>query len=90
MLGELDLFEGAADEAAAKLAESLAFYTEIGANLDRAACLTALAGVAALRGLTEEAERLFREADELRAGAPLEAPELAVMARFGAASGNRH
>ena len=90
MLGELDLFEGAADEAAAKLAESLALYTEIGANLDRAACLTALAGVAALRGLTEEAERLFREADELRAGAPLEAPELAVMARFGAASGNRH
>jgi predicted ATPase/class 3 adenylate cyclase len=90
MLGELDLFEGDANGAEAKLSESLALYTEIEADVDRAACLTALAGVAALRRLPEEAERLFRQADELRGGAPLEAPELAVISRFRVASGNRH
>ena len=44
MLGELDLFEGDPDGAFAKLGESLELCTEVGADLDRAACLTALGG----------------------------------------------
>jgi len=62
--------------------ESLDLYTQLGATLDRAACLTALGGVAALRGKSDEAARLFAEADELRAGAAPEAPERAVLDRF--------
>ena len=89
MLGELDLFDGAVDTAEERIRESLVIYTDVGSNPDRAASLTALAGVAALRGLADEAERLFTEADELRGGAPLEAPELAVVARFRATSGSR-
>ena len=49
---------------------------------DRAASLTALGGVEALRGRPDEAAQLFAEALALRRGVPPEAPERAVLDRF--------
>ncbi len=82
MLGELDLLAGDADGAERRIRESLALYTEFEADLDRAACLVALGGVAASRGLYEEAARLFGAAEALRGDASLEAPERAVLELF--------
>ena len=84
MLGELDLFEGNPDAAEERIRESLVICTDMGSDLDRAASLTALGGVEALRGRFDEAARLFAEALELRHGTPPEAPERAVLGRFHA------
>ena len=87
MLGELDLFDGDPDTAEVRITESLVICTDMGSDLDRAASLTALGGVAAVRGQPDEAARLFEEALALRRGAPPEAPERAVLDRFYASSG---
>jgi hypothetical protein len=84
MLGELDLFEGDPDAAEDRIRESLVICTDMGSDLDRAASLTALGGVEALRGRPNEATKLFAEALALRSGAPPEAPERAVLDRFHA------
>ena len=85
MLGELDLFDGDPDTAEERISESLVIYTDMGSDLGRAASLTALGGVEALRGRPELAAKLFAEALELRGSAPPEAPERAVLDRFYAA-----
>ena len=82
MLGELDLFEGDPDAAEVRIRESLDICTAMGSDLDRAAGLTALGGVEALRGRFDEAAQLFADALSLRSGAPPEAPERAVLDRF--------
>jgi tetratricopeptide (TPR) repeat protein len=82
MLGELDLLAGDAQTAEERIRESLAIHTELEADRHRAACLLALAGVAASRDLHVEAARLFGAAEALRGDAPLEAPERAVVERF--------
>jgi hypothetical protein len=82
LLGELDLLAGDADGAEARIRSSLALYTDVGSTLERAACLTALGGVAALRESGEEAAQLFGQAETLRGHAPLEAPERVVVERF--------
>jgi hypothetical protein len=82
LLGELDLLAGDAESADAQIRASLTLYTDVGSTLERAACLTALGGVAMLRESTEEAARLFGEAEALRGDAPLEAPERRVVDRF--------
>ncbi len=82
MLGELDLFEGDVDTAEERIRESLVICTELESDPDRAASLTALGGVEALRGRPDEAAQLFAEALALRRGLPPEAPERAVLDRF--------
>jgi predicted ATPase/class 3 adenylate cyclase len=82
MLGELDLLEGDVDRAEERIQASLAIYTKVEADRDRAACLLALGGVAASRGLHDEAAHLFGAAEGLRGDASLEAPERAVVDRF--------
>jgi tellurite resistance protein len=84
MLGELDLFDGDPDTAETRITESLAICEDVGSDLDRAACLTALGGVEALRGKPDAAALLFREALALRAGSEPEASERAVLDRFAA------
>ena len=69
MLGELDLFEGDPDAAEERIRESLVICTHMGSDLDRAASLTALGGVEALRGKSDEARTDSRRPLALRAGA---------------------
>ena len=86
MLGELDSSRAIATSAEARIRESLAICTDMGSDLDRAACLTALGGVEALRGRPERGCDALRPGDALRSGAPPEAPERAVLDRFYASS----
>ena len=82
ILGELDLFAGNLDQAEGRIRESLTLYADFGSDLDRSACLIALGGVAAARGMRNEAAQLFDEAEALQGPAPPEAPERAVLERF--------
>ena len=68
LLGELDLLADDAEGAETRIRASLELYTDVGSTLERAACLTALGGVAVLRESDEEAARLFGEAEALREG----------------------
>ena len=82
LLGELDLLADDAEGAETRIRARPRAYTDVGSTLERAACLTALGGVAVLRESDEEAARLFGEAEALRGDALLEAPERAVVERF--------
>jgi predicted ATPase/class 3 adenylate cyclase len=84
ILGELDLFAGNLERAEGRIRESLTLYLDFGSDIDRSACLIALGGVAAARGMHTEAAQLFDEAEALQGAAPPEAPERAVLERFRA------
>jgi tetratricopeptide (TPR) repeat protein len=83
MLAELDLLAGDIERAEEEIRESLAIYTAVENERDRAMCLVILAGIAAERGESEQAARLFGAAERLRAGSPPVFFELPVLERFG-------
>ena len=60
-------------------------YVELADDRTSAECLCALGGVAAARGATERAVRLWGAADTLRGTAPLWEHEREIVARFGPA-----
>jgi predicted ATPase/class 3 adenylate cyclase len=82
MLAELDLLAGHTARAEEEIRESLAFYTAVENERDRAMCLVVLAGIAAEHGEIEQAARLLGAAERLRGGAPPVFFELPVLERF--------
>lgn len=82
MLAELDLHEGALDDAEQRILGCLRVYTELENDRSRAECLVVLGGVASARGVAETAARLLGAAARLRRDSPPNRFELPVLARY--------
>ncbi len=82
MLAELDLLAGDVEHVERRIMGSLAVYTEVESNRDRAECLVVLAGLAVARGSFEDAARLFGAAEALRGDSPVNRFERPVIDRF--------
>ena len=82
MLAELDLLAGDVEHVEKRIMGSLAVYTEVESNRDRAECLVVLAGLAVARGSFEDAARLFGAAEALRGDSPVNRFERPVIDRF--------
>lgn len=82
MLAELDLLAGDVGQAEKRILRSLAVYTEVESDRDRAECLVVLGGIAAARGAFEHAARLFGASEALRGDSPVNRFERPVIDRF--------
>ena len=68
MLAELDLESGDLESAERRIRSCLAMYSELENARSQSECLVVLGGIAAARGDSEDALRLFGAADALRSG----------------------
>jgi hypothetical protein len=82
MLAELDLHAGDLVTAERRIIACLAVYADLGNDRSRAECLVVLGGVAAARGRSEDAARLFGAAADLRRDAAVNRFERPVLERF--------